>query len=440
MLKLLFTLFLLSSSAFATSINMQPFYVTHSKGSYFLEDALSENSNLVKNYKMLAYFGYSYADNPLVVIEDKSNKRIDIEAKQQHLLSFGAGFFLRKNLYVGASSFLTFVDLRQNAIANPTAPFTNDVSLGDTRLLMKWRFAQGEKYAFALIPEIIFNTGSKASLTTDDSFGGALRLAYERKLGTWADLYFNVGYVATPNAEYKNIRMHNRGSVGVGLWIPFSRKLSLNGEWNGQLAIPYDNNQNPTEFYAGLRYAFNESVALFGGIQTTGFGEDVSTDFKASAALKWTPQKKVAVVPVVVEPVKEVPAIVEPVKVTEEVKKEVQAKLNLASLFQFNFASDKLTDESVAICKDIANSLVKNAAQIAGVTVDGHTDHVGTNERNLILSQNRANSVKKCLAYYGVQDSMIQATGYGESKPKIEGITKEADRINRRVELNVSYK
>ena len=65
--------------------------------------------------------------------------------------------------------------------------------------------------------------------------------------------------------------------------------------------------------------------------------------------------------------------------------------------------------------------------------VEGHTDSSGSDEYNLKLSQDRAESVKNALIQQGVDARRITAIGYGESQP----ISSEAA-INRRVNIVIT--
>jgi OOP family OmpA-OmpF porin len=49
------------------------------------------------------------------------------------------------------------------------------------------------------------------------------------------------------------------------------------------------------------------------------------------------------------------------------------------------------------------------------LSIDGHTDWVGTDEYNQTLSDNRANAVKAYIVSKGIDASRITATGHGES-------------------------
>ena len=67
----------------------------------------------------------------------------------------------------------------------------------------------------------------------------------------------------------------------------------------------------------------------------------------------------------------------------------------------------------------------------------GHTDNVGNDNNNMILSKNRAESVKAYLVGKGVNPSRIEATGYGETQPIASNKTAAGRQQNRRVEFTI---
>jgi OOP family OmpA-OmpF porin len=70
------------------------------------------------------------------------------------------------------------------------------------------------------------------------------------------------------------------------------------------------------------------------------------------------------------------------------------------------------------------------------LSIEGHTDSDGSEEHNITLSQNRANSVLEFLvATYGIDRSRLEAKGWGESQPVDTNDTAEGKANNRRVEL-----
>ncbi|PIQ32512.1 MAG: cell envelope biogenesis protein OmpA, partial [Bacteroidetes bacterium CG18_big_fil_WC_8_21_14_2_50_41_14] len=73
----------------------------------------------------------------------------------------------------------------------------------------------------------------------------------------------------------------------------------------------------------------------------------------------------------------------------------------------------------------------------ANILIEGHTDSAGNDTKNLILSDNRANAVRKYLISKGINAKRLIAKGYGETKPIASNRTMEGMEKNRRVELKV---
>jgi len=71
------------------------------------------------------------------------------------------------------------------------------------------------------------------------------------------------------------------------------------------------------------------------------------------------------------------------------------------------------------------------------IEVAGHTDSDGSDELNQKLSQRRAESVKKAIVKFGVDENRIVAVGYGESKPVSSNETAEGKARNRRTEIKI---
>lgn len=67
--------------------------------------------------------------------------------------------------------------------------------------------------------------------------------------------------------------------------------------------------------------------------------------------------------------------------------------------------------------------------------VDGHTDNTGTAQRNLTLSQQRADAVKEQLVKMGIDPARLTSKGFGDSKPVSDNSTLEGRANNRRVEF-----
>lgn len=72
------------------------------------------------------------------------------------------------------------------------------------------------------------------------------------------------------------------------------------------------------------------------------------------------------------------------------------------------------------------------------VQVEGYTDSTGTAAYNQVLSQQRAESVRRALIARGVDPARVQAMGYGQSAPVASNDTPEGRQLNRRVDVVLS--
>lgn len=99
--------------------------------------------------------------------------------------------------------------------------------------------------------------------------------------------------------------------------------------------------------------------------------------------------------------------------------------------FAFNSAdilanSQKVLDEFIVFLND------HPTLQIG---IEGHTDNVGSDEFNLILSENRAKAVYNYLVNNGIDANRLQYKGFGESSPIATNDTEEGRAMNRRTEF-----
>ena len=121
------------------------------------------------------------------------------------------------------------------------------------------------------------------------------------------------------------------------------------------------------------------------------------------------------------------------VEVTRPAENEIAVQLTNDILFDFN--SSALRYESQQTLRDLAGNFQRYPDET--ITVEGHTDNVGSAEYNQTLSERRAYSVKDYLTSQGVPSSRVTATGYGETRPKAGNNTPEGRQLNRRVEIHI---
>jgi OmpA-OmpF porin, OOP family len=102
---------------------------------------------------------------------------------------------------------------------------------------------------------------------------------------------------------------------------------------------------------------------------------------------------------------------------------------------RFAFDSAKIEPQYFDELNDVAARL-KQVGSDVRVSIDGHTDSVGSDAYNQSLSERRANAVRDYLVKAGVPASQLSTKGYGESKPAYSNADAEGRAGNRRTELS----
>jgi OOP family OmpA-OmpF porin len=113
----------------------------------------------------------------------------------------------------------------------------------------------------------------------------------------------------------------------------------------------------------------------------------------------------------------------------------VAQKTSLAGVsFQPNSA--KLTAEGRTTLDAVAATLQQQ--EDLKVEIAGHTDSVGSDAYNTLLSQQRADAVRTYLTGKGIEGGRMTAVGYGEAEPVASNDSDEGRRANRRVEFRIT--
>ncbi|MDB5001550.1 MAG: hypothetical protein JWR76_2628 [Mucilaginibacter sp.] len=100
---------------------------------------------------------------------------------------------------------------------------------------------------------------------------------------------------------------------------------------------------------------------------------------------------------------------------------------------QFEFNSGVLKTEAYPILDKAAAEMKKDPS--VKFVLNGNSSAEGSDEHNMTLSVERANSVKTYLVNSGVNIDVLTAKGYGETKPIADNKTEEGRSLNRRVEI-----
>lgn len=100
---------------------------------------------------------------------------------------------------------------------------------------------------------------------------------------------------------------------------------------------------------------------------------------------------------------------------------------------QFEYNSSVLKTSSYAVLDAIAQQMKKKPE--TKFQLNGHSSAEGTDQRNMMLSVDRANAVKAYLVNNGIKNSNLITKGYGEAKPIVANTTETNKALNRRVEI-----
>lgn len=118
-------------------------------------------------------------------------------------------------------------------------------------------------------------------------------------------------------------------------------------------------------------------------------------------------------------------------------------KLSVGSILELGHvyfkADDYRLDSSSFRTLDALASFIKRHSGLK-IEVGGHTNLRPGDRFATELSTNRARSVVRYLTDNGVAADRVTYKGYGKSQPRIDGVSKDADRVNQRVEVKVLEK
>jgi outer membrane protein OmpA-like peptidoglycan-associated protein len=126
----------------------------------------------------------------------------------------------------------------------------------------------------------------------------------------------------------------------------------------------------------------------------------------------------------------------------EPMKQEISASDMLTALntsgfialyINFETGKSEIKAESQPIIDQIVQLLKDNPSLV--ISIEGHTDNVGTAASNQSLSEKRAQAVMNALIAKGIDKSRLSFKGWGSTKPIGDNGTDDGKAKNRRVEI-----
>ena len=115
----------------------------------------------------------------------------------------------------------------------------------------------------------------------------------------------------------------------------------------------------------------------------------------------------------------------------------VYEKMTVSAEALFDHDKSVLKAEGKAALQELGDAIKAKGARVVDIDVIGHTDSDGSEEYNQALSERRAEAVRDYMVSEGVDGSIIDVSGQGESNPIVSNATKEGRAQNRRVDIHV---
>jgi len=120
------------------------------------------------------------------------------------------------------------------------------------------------------------------------------------------------------------------------------------------------------------------------------------------------------------------------------IEKEEQEIINTAfENLEFETGKDVIKQSSIPSLTALAEVLKKKDKW--KLQLSGHTDNVGNDQANMVLSKKRSEAVKAFMISQGIDASRVNALYFGETMPIATNDTAEGRQRNRRVEMTIIF-
>jgi len=128
-------------------------------------------------------------------------------------------------------------------------------------------------------------------------------------------------------------------------------------------------------------------------------------------------------------------SVIRMVEAAAQAPSPAQAAPRFPTRIEFEFGSDRLTAASKRDL-DVFGDAMLESLRDREVTLEGHTDAIGSDQYNLDLSVRRAETARRYLIEsFGVSPRQVQATGKGKADPVASNDSETGRSQNRRVDF-----
>jgi len=119
----------------------------------------------------------------------------------------------------------------------------------------------------------------------------------------------------------------------------------------------------------------------------------------------------------------------------EQRKVVIQNKIDLSSMAFFDLDSSVLREDTIASLKEVVGQ-IKSQKLGSKINIVGHTCSIGEDDYNQILSEKRAKAALDFFVSQGIDATIIQSSGKGESEPAFDNANPAEQPKNRRVAIS----
>ena len=282
-----------------------------------------------------------------------------------------------------------------------------------SNLILDYKGTAGTNHNSKYIKELVIPVGAGVKFKLSDAL--ALNLGYTEN---FIDGFNFSGVHAGYPAE-------NKYSYGyAGLEYTFGPKSKPNLDWVNPVAMMYD------ELYdAALRQEVEALKGRVGNVENA--VNDLKKDSDGDGVADQFDKCPNTPAGTVVDG-SGCPIVFPKIDTSLFVRKPVAGAVTPYSNIQFEFDSSVLRTSSYPVLDASSADL---RATGAGVELDGYASSEGTAAHNMVLSKDRATSVKTYLVNSGVDAKKVKIKAFGETHPIADNSTEEGRVLNRRVQF-----
>ena len=270
---------------------------------------------------------------------------------------------------------------------------------------------------FFIKPELFYVYSPKVGLHESDDtvsshtlmFNGVYDVEYTALLTPF--LKAGAGYQSISNNTLVNTDSFLM-STGAGVKLNIKDQFALKFE---TLMTWHDFHESNILVFGGLNFSFGQED------NTPAYGNDTDTFIETKTPLFISKEDHNL-------------TQAEPTNQEVAVRDESNRLESLTLFVPYLFRSYELDEDSKTILEAYAKEL---RTQNCTITITGYTDTKGRRAFNQELSLKRARVVKELFVAYGVDEGRIIIQGHGESEPIADSQNPAANKLNKRIEIQV---